>query len=157
MVLLVVTFFGHSGYQRSVIVRVLDGDVSLEVLETGQPAHRVFIWLASMRRKKPALWSAFGQALHQWWRSGPSPSRAPTWDRYGRLLGTVWLGKADVNAAQIRNGLAWAYRFHGKAIRDDYVTTEDEARRQARPVSGQSRVRQNPGAGAVCIRARLLK
>lgn len=66
-------------------------------------------------------------------------------DRYGRLLGTVWLGKADVNAAQIRNGLAWAYRFHGKAIRDDYVTTEDEARRQATglwSVAGQTEPRR---------------
>ncbi|WP_141394535.1 thermonuclease family protein, partial [Enterobacter hormaechei] len=52
-------------------------------------------------------------------------------DRYGRLLGTVWLGAKDVNAEQIRKGLAWAYRYHGKPVRSDYATLEDEARRQA--------------------------
>lgn len=47
--------------------------------------------------------------------------------RYGRLLGTVWLGTTDVNAGQIRNGLAWVYRYHGKLLRPDYVTLEAEA------------------------------
>lgn len=28
-------------------------------------------------------------------------------DRYGRMLGTVWLGVTDVNAEQIRKGLVW--------------------------------------------------
>ncbi|WP_353622715.1 thermonuclease family protein [Citrobacter sp. Cf134] len=52
-------------------------------------------------------------------------------DRYGRLLGTVWLDAKDVNAEQIRKGLAWAYRYHGKPIKPDYAALEDEARRLA--------------------------
>lgn len=51
-------------------------------------------------------------------------------DRYGRRLGTVWLGARDVNAEQIRKGLAWVYRYHGKPARTDYAQLEAEARRQ---------------------------
>ncbi|HBC8731593.1 TPA: thermonuclease family protein [Citrobacter braakii] len=45
--------------------------------------------------------------------------------------GTVWLDAKDVNAEQIRKGLAWAYRYHGKPIKPDYAALEDEARRLA--------------------------
>ena len=62
-------------------------------------------------------------------------------DRYGRRLGTVWLGAMDVNAAQIRKGLAWVYRYHEKPARTDYAQLEAEARRQGiglRSVPGQT-------------------
>jgi endonuclease YncB( thermonuclease family) len=36
----------------------------------------------------------------------------------------------DVNAVQIRKGLAWVYRYHGKPARTDYAQLEAEARRQ---------------------------
>ncbi|BCI73912.1 thermonuclease family protein (plasmid) [Salmonella enterica subsp. enterica serovar Mbandaka] len=52
-------------------------------------------------------------------------------DRYGRLLGTLWLGVTAVNAEQIRKGLAWTYRYHGKPARPDYAVLEAEARRQS--------------------------
>jgi hypothetical protein len=44
-------------------------------------------------------------------------------DRYGRLIGEIWLGDRDINRELIREGFAWAYR--------DYLTDqtllEDEA------------------------------
>ncbi|WP_228011682.1 MULTISPECIES: thermonuclease family protein [Enterobacter cloacae complex] len=52
-------------------------------------------------------------------------------DLYGRLLGTVWLGVTDVNAEQIRKGLAWTHRHHGKPALPDYAFLEAEARRQS--------------------------
>ncbi|WP_252343432.1 thermonuclease family protein, partial [Enterobacter hormaechei] len=36
-----------------------------------------------------------------------------------------------MNAEQIRKGLAWAYRYHGKPARSDYAVLEAEARRQS--------------------------
>ena len=35
-------------------------------------------------------------------------------DRYGRLIGEIWLGDRDINRELIREGYAWAYR--------DYLT-----------------------------------
>lgn len=57
--------------------------------------------------------------------------QTPDKDRSGRLLGTVWLGVTDVNAEQIRKGLAWAYWYHGKPARPDYAVLEAEACRQS--------------------------
>lgn len=43
----------------------------------------------------------------------------------------MWLGATDVNAEQIRKGLAWAYRYHGKPAQADYALLEAEARQHA--------------------------
>jgi endonuclease YncB( thermonuclease family) len=32
-------------------------------------------------------------------------------DRYGRILGTVYVGNRNVNEAMVREGLAWRYRY----------------------------------------------
>lgn len=52
-------------------------------------------------------------------------------DPYRRHLGTVWLGMTDVNAEQVRKGLARAYRYHGKPAQSDYAVLEAEVRRQS--------------------------
>ena len=47
-------------------------------------------------------------------------------DRYGRMIGRVWLGKVDVNLQLVRNGTAWAYR---KYLKDEAILkAEEEAR-----------------------------
>lgn len=47
-------------------------------------------------------------------------------DRYGRTLGTVYVDGADVNAEQVRRGMAWAFLRY---LRDpQLVTIEQEAR-----------------------------
>ena len=129
MVLLVVTFSATADINGR-IVRVLDGD-TVEVLETDNQLTRVRLAGSDAPEKSQPFGQRSRQALASMVAQRTVTVTGTDMDRYGRLLGTVWLGKADVNAAQIRNGLAWAYRFHGKAIRDDYVTLEDEARRQA--------------------------
>ncbi len=35
-------------------------------------------------------------------------------DRYGRVIGTVYLGNVDVNAQMVREGMAWVYRQYAK-------------------------------------------
>jgi hypothetical protein len=35
-------------------------------------------------------------------------------DRYGRVVGRVYIGGLDVNAEQIRRGMAWVYRKYNK-------------------------------------------
>lgn len=50
-------------------------------------------------------------------------------DRYGRLLGTIWYESTDINAVQVKTGMAWAYRYQEKAVIPAYADLEVEARK----------------------------
>ena len=56
-----------------------------------------------------------------------------TWkskDKYGRIIGTVWLGSTDVNLQMIRDGFAWHYkRFDSNPA---YAAAELDAQRNRR-------------------------
>ena len=47
-------------------------------------------------------------------------------DRYGRILGTVFINNQDMNLIQIKDGYAWVYRRYCK--RADYYKAEEYAR-----------------------------
>jgi endonuclease YncB( thermonuclease family) len=51
-------------------------------------------------------------------------------DRYGRTVGTVWVGRLNANAEMIRQGHAWVYRqyLHDRSL----LGVEDEARQARR-------------------------
>ncbi|CZZ84642.1 TPA: thermonuclease family protein [Enterobacter hormaechei subsp. hoffmannii] len=129
LVLFVVAFSASADISGR-IVRVLDGD-TVEMLEPGNQLTR--IRLAGI--DAPEKSQPFGQRSRQELSSMVTQRHVTVTgsdtDRYGRLLGTVWLGVTDVNAEQIRKGLAWAYRYHGKPVRPDYAVLEAEARRQS--------------------------
>lgn len=129
LVLFVVAFSASADISGR-IVRVLDGD-TVEMLEPGNQLAR--IRLAGI--DAPEKSQPFGQRSRQELSSIVAQRHVTVTgsdtDRYGRLLGTVWLGVTDVNAEQIRKGLAWAYRYHGKPARPDYAVLEAESRRQA--------------------------
>jgi endonuclease YncB( thermonuclease family) len=54
-------------------------------------------------------------------------------DRYGRLVGTVFLAGVDVNLRQVASGMAWHYKQYQQeqspAARQAYAAAEDDARR----------------------------
>lgn len=56
-------------------------------------------------------------------------------DRYGRVLGTVYVGKADINLRQVRRGYAWVYRQY--AWDPAYRLAESAARRDRRGLWAQ--------------------
>ncbi len=49
-------------------------------------------------------------------------------DRYGRLVGKVWLGERDINREMIVEGHAWAYRQY---LRDESLLEDEAAAREA--------------------------
>ena len=48
-------------------------------------------------------------------------------DRYGRILGTIFVDNRDINLEQIKDGYAWVYRRYCK--RSDYYNAEEYARK----------------------------
>ena len=47
-------------------------------------------------------------------------------DRYGRVVGRIFVGGSDVNAEQVRQGMAWVYRQYARDAR--LLKLEQEAR-----------------------------
>ncbi|WP_096168681.1 thermonuclease family protein [Enterobacter hormaechei] len=129
LVLFVVAFSASADISGR-IVRVLDGD-TVEILDPGNRLTRVRLAGIDAPEKSQPFGQRSRQELSSMVVQRHVTVTGSDTDRYGRLLGTVWLGATDVNAEQIRKGLAWAYRYHGKPVRSDYATLEDEARRQA--------------------------
>ena len=118
---------------RGRVVRVADGD-TITVLApatgtTGVPS------VAELKIRlngidAPESHQAFGQKSRErlaHYVSGKDV--AVKWkseDKYGRILGTVWLGSTDINLQMLRDGFAWHYkRFDSNPV---YAAAESEAR-----------------------------
>lgn len=111
------------------VVRVLDGD-TIEVLQTNHERSRIRLDGIDAPEKK----QDFGQRSRQFLSSQLAQQfvtiTGDEVDRYGRLLGTVWLNGQDINLLQVQSGMAWAYRYQGKASNSAYLAMEKEARKQ---------------------------
>lgn len=129
IVMLVLTFSVSADISGRV-VRVLDGD-TIEILESGNRLTRVRLAGIDAPEKSQPFGQRSRQALSSMVAQRTVTVTGGDTDRYGRLLGTVWLDAKDVNAEQIRKGLAWAYRYHGNPVKPDYAALENEARCQA--------------------------
>lgn len=90
------------------VVRVVDGD-TLDVLVSNRPV-RVRLAQIDAPERAQAYGTRARQAL-----SAMAYRQAVTvadigMDSYGRTLGTVIVGGANINAAMVNQGMAWAYR-----------------------------------------------
>lgn len=108
------------------VVGVSDGDTL--VLSTGR--QQIKIRLAQI--DAPEYRQAFGQASKQS-LAGMVLNRMvrvelETVDKYGRMVGTVFVGAANVNYEQVRRGMAWAYRQY---LHDPYYLQLESEARQA--------------------------
>ncbi|QFH72826.1 hypothetical protein FR762_23975 (plasmid) [Enterobacter sp. E76] len=126
IVMLVLTFSASADISGRV-VRVLDGD-TVEILQASR--ERTRIRLAGI--DAPEKNQPFGQRSRQFLTRLVAQRHVrisgDERDRYGRILGTVWLDGEDINAVMVRNGLAWAYRYRGKATEPQYAEPEAGAR-----------------------------
>lgn len=109
---------------------MLDGD-TVEMLEPGNQLTRIRLAGIDAPEKSQPFGQRSRQGLSSMVAQRPVNVTGSETDRYGRLLGTIWLGMTDVNAELVRKGLVWAYRYHGKPARPDYAVLEAEARHQA--------------------------
>lgn len=110
------------------VVRILDGDTIAVLQDNG---HRTRVRLNGI--DAPEKGQPFGQRSRQALTTLTAGKRVHVEgnnrDRYSRLLGTVWYGSTDINAAQIIIGMAWAYRYRGKSMVPAYADLEETARK----------------------------
>lgn len=106
-ILLAVSSAAHADFSGTV-VRVIDGD-TLDVLVANRPV-RVRLAQIDAPERSQAYGARARQALSAMaFRRVVTVADAGV-DGYGRTLGTVIVGGANINAAMVNQGMAWAYR-----------------------------------------------
>ena len=90
------------------VVGVMDGD-TIQVLQEGKPVKVRLNGIDAPEKaaphggqaKKALSDKAYGKQVSIAWDKE---------DRYGRIVGTVFDGELNINAAMVERGMAWAYR-----------------------------------------------
>ena len=109
------------------VVGISDGD-TITCLAANTP-HRIRLAGIDAPESKQAYGRRAKQALSQYIYRRDVHIRISDTDRYGRLVGTVYLDGSDINRQMITSGWAWAYRRYAGA---GYINAEATARRQKR-------------------------
>ncbi|EAX4489616.1 thermonuclease family protein [Escherichia coli] len=116
------------------VTRILDGDT----LEVREETGLIRVRLADI--DAPEKSQPFGQRSKQKLielvsNAADVEIKSTGTDRYGRTLANVLVKKCQpqcqvyfVNEEMVKNGMAWAYRYHGKATSQDMENLESRAR-----------------------------
>lgn len=100
------------------VVSVTDGDsLVVEIAELPPELRRVPVRIANIDAPElrsdclaeKALAEKARDALAELLASGPVEVCPAGWEKYGRILATVWAGQVDVGEELVRRGLARAY------------------------------------------------
>ncbi|MEX2164981.1 MAG: thermonuclease family protein [Sulfuricaulis sp.] len=111
--LLSLSSVAHAGELIGKVVNVHDGD-TLTVL-VGSRQVRVRLAEIDAPERKQAFGTRSRQSLAELCAGAVARVIERGKDRYGRTLGTVHCASADVNAEQVRRGMAWVFgRFAAK-------------------------------------------
>lgn len=113
---------------EGLVVSVHDGD-TVTLLVSGN--NQVKIRLAQIDAPESA--QAFGQksrqALAGMVFNKNVKIEKETVDKYGRTVGTIFVGAIDVNREQIKQGMAWAYRQY---LHDQSLLQEEEKAKESK-------------------------
>lgn len=113
------------------VIRVSDGD-TIVVLDGNKRQQRVrFLGIDS-----PELKQEYGRSARKNLSDKIAGKKVTISfderDRYGRILGTVYLGESNINLLQIEEGYAWYYRYYARDVQPSLRRAYDRAETQAR-------------------------
>ena len=122
------------------VVGVTDGD-TIKVLDANSTQHKIRLTGIGAPEKKQPYGKASREHLASMVAGKDVFVESNNNDRYGRVLGKVWVQPADcpkcgktldANHAQLLAGMAWWYRYYAKQQspedRGRYESAEDEAK-----------------------------
>lgn len=129
--LLFVCCASWSGTLTGVVVGVSDGD-TITVLDPDRRQHKVRLAGIDAPEKRQDFGHRSKQSLSDLTYRQQASVLGNKIDRYGRLVGKVVVGGADVNLEQVRRGMAWHYKAYEREqpVEDrlTYTEAEDAAR-----------------------------
>jgi len=117
------------------VVGVSDGD-TITVLDTEKFQHKVRLIGIDAPEKKQAFGQASKQSLSELVFDKDVKVEVTKLDRYGRGLGTVFVGEVDANLEQITRGFAWHY----KAYQRDQTDLDRETYAQAEKLASAAQI-----------------
>lgn len=110
------------------VVKVADGD-TITVLSSAHEQQRIRLAEIDAPEKSQAFGQRSKQSLSDLVFAKTVRVEVVDTDRYGRFVGQVFVGAEHVNHAQVRRGMAWAYRRY---LKDPAVLALEEEARAAR-------------------------
>lgn len=110
-ILLAFAAAAHADFSGEVVA-ILDGD-TIDVLVSRQPV-RVRLAQIDAPEKRQAFGTRSRQVLAGLVFRKTVRVAEDGRDRYGRAIGTVYVGEVNVNAQMVRQGMAWVYRRYAK-------------------------------------------
>lgn len=94
---------------RGKVIRIADGD-TLTILDVGKNEHKIRLVGIDAPEKKQPFGNRSKQSLSDLTFGKMVRVVTHGKDRYGRALGRVYVGQQDVNAEQVRRGMAWVFK-----------------------------------------------
>lgn len=117
------------------VVRVADGD-TVTILDAQNKQHRVRLAFIDAPEKNQKFGHDAKRALSDWVFKKTVRVRVMDHDRYGRVVGQLFVQGRDVNLALLEAGWVWHYTFYAKnQDRADFVayqTAQTQARQAQR-------------------------
>ena len=109
---------------KGTIIRVIDGDTYVFQTTDGSVTVRMQ-GIDAPERDQPFSMES-GEFLTKYLYKEATTKVTGT-DRYGRMLGTLYIDGQDINLLSIKNGFSWHYKQYSKD--KDYASAEENARR----------------------------
>lgn len=116
----------HGEEIRGKVVGIADGD-TITVLDAGKVQHKIRLEGIDAPEKGQAFGTKSREAMSEKVGGEEVVVRWEKKDRYGRILGDVYLGDRHINLEMVQDGLAWHYKQYSKA--KELADAEDEARK----------------------------
>lgn len=112
------------------VIAVTDGD-TIRVLDARKQQHRVRLFGIDAPESRQAFGSRARQCLADLAFQKNVTVTYTEKDRYGRILGTVFVGRQNLNLELVKAGMAWHYVYYAKDM-TVLAEAEKEARQRRR-------------------------
>ena len=117
--------------EKYLVVGIYDGD-SIIVVDRNKKQERVRLATIDAPENGQAFGKASKQSLSELIYSKQVQVVAKNRDRYGRMVGEVYINGTNANVEQLQRGMAWHYRRHAREQNRAERKIYEEAERAAR-------------------------
>lgn len=129
ILLTILLFIGLNSYAAMLsgkIIHISDGD-TVHLLTPDKKTHKIRLNDIDAPESKQAFGNKSKENLKKYIYQKNVVVEYKNKDRYGRILGTIYLNNKDINLQQVKDGYAWVYRQYSK--KSEYYKAEEVARK----------------------------